>query len=209
MQLVRSDMSVTPDDPWSGLTPADLPSLLGHVEVDWWVSGGWSLDLWVGGQTRPHGDLDIGCRVADVQALVASLDGWEPYRAEGGMISALSRSSVSPPRGIWLRRSGGGAWDLQLMAEEEEAGTWRYRRDPTTTRPFSDVLWRADSGLLALRPEVQLLYKAKEIRPRDQADFDCVRPTLDPEASAWLAAALRKTTPSCPWLARLPAAFGV
>ncbi|MBT8488093.1 MAG: amino acid transporter [Gemmatimonadetes bacterium] len=197
-------MPATPEDPWSGLTPADLPSLLDEVRIEWWVGGGWALDLWVGRETRGHGDLDVGCRLCDVVAFVRSLDGWESYRAEGGRISPLPRPLASPPRGIWLRRSGRDAWDIQLMPEEEEAGRWRYRRDRTIERPFSEVIWRHESGLLALRPEVQLLYKAKDIRPQDQADFDLVLPTLDAAATDWLAEALRKTAPSCLWLDRLP-----
>lgn len=91
------------------------------------------------------------------------------------------------------------------MPEQEHAGQWLYRRDPALERPFTEVVWRTDSGVLALRPEVQLLYKAKEIRPLDQADFDLVVSTLDPTAAAWLTMALETTAPSCPWLERLAA----
>lgn len=34
-------------------------SALGAAELEYWVFGGWAVDLWVGRPTRPHDDIDI------------------------------------------------------------------------------------------------------------------------------------------------------
>jgi hypothetical protein len=55
-------------------------------------------------------------------------------------------------------------------------------------------------------PEVQLLYKSKGTRPRDEADFEAVLPTLSDEQRRWLDQAL-ETQPHIPG-ARLRADSG-
>ena len=42
-------------------------------------------------------------------------------------------------------------------------------------------------GIKILRPEIQLLYKSKHIRPKDQLDFEMVNDNkLSKEANKWL-----------------------
>src|SRR4029078_7200191 len=38
--------------------PADALDLFSDLP-DWWIPGGWALDLWLGRTTRDHADLDI------------------------------------------------------------------------------------------------------------------------------------------------------
>lgn len=80
--------------------------------------------------------------------------------------------------------------------------TWTYKRDARISRPLDDILWRVD-GIRYLRPEVQLLHKARALRPKDQVDFDVCAPLLDVEARAWLRSALEVAHPGHPWLAAL------
>jgi hypothetical protein len=54
-----------------------------------------------------------------------------------------------------------------------------------------------------LAPEIQLLYKSKGLRPKDQADFDAVLPALRPEQRRWLRDALTIESPSHTWLSGL------
>ncbi|HYO33337.1 MAG TPA: hypothetical protein VES21_10850, partial [Nocardioidaceae bacterium] len=34
-------------------------SALGAAELEYWLFGGWAVDVWVGRLTRPHDDIDI------------------------------------------------------------------------------------------------------------------------------------------------------
>ena len=77
---------------------------------------------------------------------------------------------------------GASLWVMQLLLDESADGFWVFRRQP-------DIR--------------QLLYKAKDPRPRDQADFDHIAPRLDPSARAWLRDALARMNPSHAWIREL------
>jgi hypothetical protein len=55
-------------------------------------------------------------------------------------------------------------------------------------------------GSPCLAPEIQLLYKSKNPRARDQADFGHIAPRLDPDARSWLKHALMRQDPGQAWL---------
>ena len=69
------------------------------------------------------------------------------------------------------------------MLEESDGDDWVYRRDPRVSRPLASL-----GGDQVLVPEVQLLYKSHDPRPKDVADRALVLPLLGAEARAWLAA---------------------
>ncbi len=58
-------------------------------------------------------------------------------------------------------------------------------------------------GIPYLAPEVQILFKSKDIRPKDEADFQAVHELLDTAQRAWLVAALELTSPGHRWIATL------
>lgn len=195
-------MHVSVDDPWSGLRPPDVARLLRSVR-DWWVAGGWAIELWLGEETRAHDDFDIGCRRGDADAVLAALEGWDAWHAEDGRLTPLPDRRVPATGTVWLRRSGAEAWDLQLMPESSVRDRWRFRRDWSVTRAFDSVTWRTTEGIEVLRPEIQLLYKAKDVRPKDRQDFDRVVPTLDDASRAWLRRQLEHVHPGHAWLTEL------
>ena len=44
---------------WDAWHPAEAATRLASVDVPWYVAAGWALDLFRGGQTRDHEDLEI------------------------------------------------------------------------------------------------------------------------------------------------------
>ena len=74
--------------------------------------------------------------------------------------------------------------------------------DDRISRPLADILCTHD-GITYLRPEVQLLHKARVVRPKDQVDFDVCAPLLDDDARAWLRSALEVAHPGHRWLEEL------
>jgi lincosamide nucleotidyltransferase A/C/D/E len=70
-EVVWNPPSVTMQPP-GGISEDDVVALLelcsGHA-IQLWVDGGWGVDALLGAQTRPHLDLDIALRHADVPSL--------------------------------------------------------------------------------------------------------------------------------------------
>jgi len=54
-----------------------------------------------------------------------------------------------------------------------------------------------------LAPEIVLLYKAKEPRASDEADFTATEPALPIESRRWLARAVERCHPGHAWRERL------
>lgn len=187
--------------PWRGRTPRDAAEFLRDYTGRWWIAGGWAIDAFVGTR-RAHGDLDIGIPRAEVDGFIefagASLDVW----AAAGSLTPLlhRRSDVSAECGnLWLRASGADPWEYDVQLNVVDGQTWRYRRNPDIARSLSDCLWSRD-GISYLRPEIQLLYKAKHVREKDTVDFQRCLPLLDEPSRTWLAQSLRLEIPNHPWL---------
>jgi len=69
------------------MTERDVTTVLERLDgagIDAWLDGGWAVDALLGGQTRPHDDLDLIVRVADMPAMREALagDGFELDRGE-------------------------------------------------------------------------------------------------------------------------------
>lgn len=89
------------------------------------------------------------------------------------------------------------------MLPETESDAWLSRRD-RRVRGRRNELIVSYGGLPCLRVEVQLFYKARNSRPKDEQDFSACLPLLDIAARSWLAFQLRLLyTEDHPWLARL------
>ena len=198
-------MTASEPGSWKPLRPEDARRWLEEFGAPWWIAGGWALDLFVGHETRAHEDLDVGCFRADLPRLAEALRGFELHAAQGGRLTRV------PPGGIpgaevhtlWCRPAAEPEWWLEILLDEREGSDWVFRRNPGVRRPLHELVEREPGGLVYLRPEVQLLYKAKAPRPRDEEDFRTVDPLLGQQARAWLCDALELTHPEHPWLAAL------
>lgn len=68
---------------------------------------------------------------------------------------------------------------------------------------MSTAVRQNPDGLPYLAPEIQLLYKSKAPRERDEMDFAQTRPLLAPDARRWLRDALELANPGHTWIAAL------
>ena len=69
--------------------------------------------------------------------------------------------------------------------------------------PWADAVLRSTDGVPYLAPELQLLFKSREPRPKDDLDPREVLPELDRARCTWLASRL---PPGHPWHALLAGA---
>jgi hypothetical protein len=107
---------------------------------------------------------------------------------------------------VWCRRTPGEPWRFQIMIDDAEDEVWVYRRHAHVRRPVASLRGRASSAdMPVLSPEIQLLYKSKERREKDEVDFTRVLPLLTEEEREWLGQALETVAPGHPWSVRLNA----
>jgi hypothetical protein len=104
---------------------------------------------------------------------------------------------------IWCRPKQTDPWAIQLIVTDTRDDQWLFRRDARITRPLITIGCLTDDGISYLAPEIQLLYKARSPRPKDEADFARVHPYLDQKSRQWLAQALAIVHPHHPWPLRL------
>ena len=59
--------------------------LLDGARIDYWLFGGWAVDLYAGRVTRPHDDIDLAVWLADVprSSQLLNGDGWRHAPQEG------------------------------------------------------------------------------------------------------------------------------
>jgi hypothetical protein len=187
---------------WHRMDPAGARRILCAVDAPWWIAGGWALDLFLGRQTRAHKDLDVGARRRDAARILAALPGWEFFEAHEGSLHQLAigggpRAKVNS---LWGRLAGEPRWMLELMLDDSDEEHWIFRRDPSIRRPLAAALHSTAEGTRYLAPEIQLLYKARDMRPEDQADFARIAPRLDAPAIEWLWEGVSRLYPHHPWL---------
>jgi hypothetical protein len=171
-----------PSDP---MTPEQLAGLLAGCGARWIVAGGRAAR--VGAPPRDHADTDVTIRVADVGLIREVLRDWHLWEANNGALKPLLPGVALSPEceQLWVRRAAGQPWRFEflfdLYSTDDE---WVYKRDPRVRLPWQRAMHTA-GGVEYLRPELALLFKAKNDRPKDRADLLAAR--LDPVGRGWLA----------------------
>jgi hypothetical protein len=199
-------MSDTDLENWDPLAPSDVAALLDGCPAPWWIAGGYAIDAFVGQPgRRSHEDIDVGLLARDQLVLRARLAGWDLFCADPpGTLRRWRQDEVleEPIHDVWGRQAPDGPWRLALLLNTSDGGIWTYRRDDRLRRPLSELVWCAD-GIPYVAPEVQLLFKSKAPRPKDELDFDDSLPLLSGAQRSWLKDALELAHPGHPWLRRL------
>lgn len=192
-------------DAWRAWRPEEAAAALAGVGAPWCVAGGWALDLWRGRQTRAHGDLEIAILRAQFEVFRARLKGLDCFAAGSGKVTALPAAAEPPldKHQVWLLEWPTGVWRLDMFLEPGDIETWVCRRDETIRRPRAEMMGVTTAGVPYLRPEGVLLYKAKAVRPKDEADFAASAPHMDKAARRWLKAALQRVHPGHRWIGAL------
>jgi hypothetical protein len=193
------------DARWSSCwTPSEVARHLAGIAAPWCVAAGWALDLFLGRQTREHGDIEIAIPAASFPEVRDRFPGyvfdgvgdrriWED--ATPDVLAAVHQT--------WLRDPASGNYLVDVFREPHDVDTWICRRDETIRLPYRDIIHRNVDGIPYLAPELVLLFKAKHARPKDQADFDGTVPHMTPAQRETLAELLARVHPGHPWLAGL------
>ena len=179
--------------PWHPFTLDELVEQLAAVDVEWWISGGHALELAFGRSWRAHDDVDISTPRRNFAAFAAAVPGWEFHVAAGGVLTPWTGEPLrvdDHQNNVWVRTEPGGPWRADITIADGDADEWIFRRDPTVRRPWSEVVRTSSSRMRYLAPHVQMLYKSRGLRPKDDLDAQVVIPLLDATDRAWLLAHL-------------------
>jgi hypothetical protein len=191
---------------WEPLSVDAVAALLAPVDAPWWIAGGQAIDLWLGRTTRAHLDLDVQVLRRDQERFRVHLAGWELASAHEGALTPWTHGDVpDAANAVWCRPAGASAWSFELLLAPADGDRWVFRRDARISRPLADVGVTVAAAIPVVAPEIQLLFKAKRARPRDEADLANVLPVLDDTRRAWLAASLALVHPGHPSIARVSA----
>lgn len=198
---------MTADYEWEPLSIAELHAVMEQLGMRWWVAGGWAIDLFLGRQTRTHGDIDAAVLREEHSLLTRLQPEWDVHIAHDGTLMPWSGEPLTPEQHqFWVRRPKSAAWSFELLIEESGGNNWVYRRNARVRLPLDRFGAVTADGTPYIRPEIALLYKAKppaHENDRNAADFEAALPALTAAARAWLREALELTFPHHPWLERL------
>lgn len=192
-------------DRWQAWTPAEAARILEGVRAPWFVVGGWALDLWHGQETREHEDLEIAFPRPRFEAFREALHDFALFDAGSGRLRYLPPDAAPSPddHQTWVLDTREDVWRMDLMREPGDDATWVCRRDDSIRLPRSEVSARSADGIAYLLPQFVLLFKAKAVRPKDEADLAAALPRLSSPARAWLSDALASIHPGHPWIETL------
>jgi aminoglycoside-2''-adenylyltransferase len=180
--------------PWKPLSVREVAAVFKSAPFFWCIAGGYAIEFFVGKAVRPHNDIDIFVLRRDAQSVRDFLSTWDCWMADppGRLrVWPVEETLPSHAHDVWCRKDSSDAWRFQLMFDESTGEAWQSRRDPNIMRPISEIAVTGDSGTRFLSPEIQLFYKAKGQRPKDETDFAAALPKLSLAQRVWLASAIR------------------
>jgi hypothetical protein len=178
--------------PWEPFRVDEVEAAMAGFGGPWWFTGGHALELFAGFSWRRHDDIDVGILRRDVPLLAPLAGSLEVFVAAGGVLTPWSGGPLSAERdenNIWMRRPH-GTWCLDVAIGEGDDDRWIYRRDPSLRLPWDQAVRSAAGGRRYLAPELQLLFKSKTIRAKDDVDAAVVIPLLGDAAADLLRARL-------------------
>jgi hypothetical protein len=191
------------DAPWEAWEPAEVTARLAGVDVPWCVAAGWALDLFRGGRTREHEDLEVAVPIGRFGEVREALAGYAFDVVGSARRWPLEDPAFHVMHQTWVREPTTGVYRLDIFREPHDGGVWVCRRDVSIRFPYEQIILRSAEGIPYLVPEIVLLFKAKHDRPKDNADFAGVLPLLDEDRRRWLAGALARVHPGHRWLPEL------
>ncbi len=192
-------MSVPELGTWEPLGLEAAIEIFSAAPFRWWISGGLALELHLGHSWRSHEDSDVGVLRRDLDSVHQLLSSWDLHVAAAGRLTPWRGEPLDSTRhqnNIWCRRARDGPWVLDVTVGEGSDDNWIYRRDPSVKIPWNLAVLHTADGIPYLAPELQLLFKSKKPRPKDDIDATTVIPELDARRRNELSRLLK---PDHPW----------
>jgi hypothetical protein len=193
-----------------------LVNFLGPLSVEWFVSGGWAIDIHLNQVTRKRCDLDISVPFSDRLKCIEFFlgEGWRIEGKLGGGFRTLRKVSDynddihyswSFPEGVdfvseymdddgnrriaYNRDSQSELDYIEVFFDVIRGGRFNFRRDPRVKRREDRAILERE-GVRYLAPELVLLFKSNRLSEKNLLDFDAAVDYLGGDALVWLIEAL-------------------
>ncbi len=173
---------------WTPLSVDKVVKLFADAPFLWALAGGYAVELFLETSIRPHEDIDIIIFRDEQLHLQNWLKNWELYAADPpGTLRKWEKGEFLPYgiHDIWGHEIGKDVWQLQIMVSEVDNNEWVSRRSPLIRGNKTDLI-TTYQGVPCICIEVQLMYKAKGQRPKDEQDFYACLPKMSANAKSWL-----------------------
>jgi len=193
-----------------------LVNFLDPLSVEWFVSGGWAIDLHLNRVTRERCDLDISVPFSDRLKCIKFFlrEGWRIEGKLGGGFKTLRKVSDyqddiryfwSFPEGVdfvseyvdndgnrriaYNRDSQNELDYIEVFFDVIKDGHFIFREDPRVKRREERAILERDN-VRYLAPEVVLLFKSNRLSEKNLLDFDAAIDSLDRDTLLWFIEAL-------------------
>lgn len=167
--------------PWAPFGVDAATRVFAAAPFRWWISGGLALELHLRRSWRLHDDTDVGICRRDLPAVRTHLAQWDAWVGAAGRLRPWRGEPLALDRhenNLWCRSGPGQPWLLDVTIGEGSDDEWVYRRDPALRRPWDGAVLHSADGTPYLSPELQLLFKSKGLRLKDDVDAAEVIPQL-------------------------------
>ncbi len=194
---------------WQPMSVNKVLDLFSGLDVPWWIAGGMAIELFVGHETRAHGDTDVLIKRDDQLKVQEYLADWDLHKTQQPGLKPwlLGEFQKRPFDDIWCRKTSSSPWVLQLMLLDTDGEQWIFKRDSSIGGALKDLGRSTDESIPYVSPHIQLLHKAKtNTLKNDQIDFEITVPLLEKSECQWLLDCLTKRFPKGhDWTDRLQA----
>ncbi len=173
-------MKLPHEDAWDAWSPMQLAQKLSGVDADWYIVGGWALDLWLGKQRRQHDDLEFATLPQYAPKLASHLSELIFFEVKAGQLSPwdLNQKFGKDVWQFWGADLEVGRWRVDMMLERGTREFWKYKRSPSFEQLRDSAVRTNADGIRYLAPANVLLFKAKYCRAKDEDDFQAALPNL-------------------------------
>jgi hypothetical protein len=189
--------------PWAPLDVDGAKALLDGFAPTWWLVGGYAIEAFTG-VLREHEDIDLSMLACDAPLLRQHVgDRWDLWTNVNGRIRPMTErwpDLPEPDCQIWVRRDWASPWVADLPVTPDVDGLWQNKRLPDHVLPVEEATWVTDDGVRVLNPEIVLLFKSTNGRPKDRRDLEVALPLLEPGPRRWLRESIARLRPDHPWL---------